>query len=361
MGYTKKSGKAPGLNRADSFEYWKDKMTPCGARLHNAPQQLPSEADRCFFIPVNSQNTSSNMPVITFKLAQQIEKPVRLAAKLKWAASQNARSEETGFLDLPREVRDLIYQEIAGELKREGVKWKATTPAQRTDEEDESTRRFMRKSLPLKSEPKFDDQAAVVRPDVFADCAIMRTCHQLHSEFANTLYSSPMQLHCSSGQLYCSNTIPISPLYAGLVRSVYLVYGCINDASSDKSWRDKLQIATSLSKLFPQATCLRLSWYITYVAKDPAVLVSRNPEAWDETVQTAEKTIKAVRKISKTISNVTLIIPHNLEVVQVLRTRSDLFGWPNRYIDVKSLASPLTEAVQNLRAKPPQRKGLRTK
>ncbi|KAH7088206.1 hypothetical protein FB567DRAFT_333398 [Paraphoma chrysanthemicola] len=351
MGYTKKSGKAPGLKRADSFEYWKDKMTPYGARTHNGREQQHSEPDRCFFVPVNSQNNSSNMPVITFKLAQREERPTKLG--VEWETSRKAKEEELGFLDLPREVRDLIYQEIAGELKREGVKWKATTPAQRTDE--------VVKSLPNKKGPNTYGQAPVVRPDVFADCAIMRTCHQLHSEFASTLYSSPLQLHCSSGQLYCSNTIPISPLYAGLVRSMFFVYGTLDDASNNKSWRDKLQMATSISKLFPQATCLRLAWFISEAPKDPVNLVAGDPEAWDKTVQEAEKTIKTVTKISKTVSNVALIMPHNLEVLQVRSAPDDMINWPYRYNRVKSLASPLTEAVQNLRAKPPQRKGVQTK
>jgi hypothetical protein len=255
----------------------------------------------------------------------------------------------------------MIYQEISGGLKREGLRWAATAPAQRTDQEDEYTKIFMRK-IPWKACPAVtheERRAEIVRPSIFSNCAIMRTCRQLHSEFATMLYSSPLQLFCNLRQLYESGLTPISPLYASLVRSVLIVETCLNDASDDKSWRQQLQLATSLSKLFPQANCIRLGWFVTHSPQDPAVLTSKDPEAWDATVRTAEKAIKSVKKISKTISNVPLIVPYNLEVVQVLGTRDNGHSWPNQFCEVKSLSTPVTEAVRNLRAKQPLRKGLR--
>jgi hypothetical protein len=254
----------------------------------------------------------------------------------------------------------MIYQEISGGLKREGLRWEATAPAQRTDQEDEHTKIFMGK-IPWKARPAVtheERRAAIVRPSIFSDCAIMRTCRQLHSEFATMLYSSPLQFFCNF-QLYESGVISISPLYASLVRSVLIVETCLNDASDDKSWRQQLQFATSLSKLFPQADRIRLGWFVTRSCQDPALLTSKDPEAWDATVRTAEKAIKSVKKLSRTISNVPLIVPHNLEVVQLLGTEDNGHSWPNQFCEVKSLPTPVTEAVRNLRAKQPLRKGLR--
>ena len=257
---------------------------------------------------------------------------------------------EIGFLDLPREIRDMIYYEVCSELKREGLRWEATSPRTKQMENEKESNRTKMKQLP-KSAYGAD---TVERPTVFSNCAIMRTCRQVHSEFASVLYASPLQFFDIRGGI---NEIPLSPLYAGLVRAIFAVETCLNDADNDKAWREQLQIATGLSKMFPNVVVLRLGWFVTSCPQDPVTLTQLNPAAWEPAVKAVEKSIKRVKKESSTA----LIVPHNLEVVQIKGTVGNGRSWPNQYREVRSEPTPITEAIAKLRAKQPLRKGLRTR
>jgi hypothetical protein len=75
---SKALGKAPAMNRGDSFEFWKDKMLPRMTPVQRLP--LPSEPDRCFRIPVDCRGTSSSLPEMTLTLAEQSDALVRCVA-----------------------------------------------------------------------------------------------------------------------------------------------------------------------------------------------------------------------------------------------------------------------------------------
>lgn len=243
----------------------------------------------------------------------------------------------TGFLDLPREIRDLIYGEIHGELKREGLRWIATAPRARLTNASAKWMERVVSSTPYRK----DDPVA--RPAVFADCALMRTCRQLHSEFAPVLYSSPLQLSGLGGGL---NEIPLSPLYVGLVRIVFTANTCLNEADCDETWRETLEMATGLSMIFPNLDVMRLGWFVTSYSEDPVTLTQKKPWAWDATVRAAEKSIKRVQRQTGTA----LVIPHNLEVVQLEGTHDNGHGWPNQFDEVESMPTPVADAIYKLRS-----------
>jgi hypothetical protein len=244
----------------------------------------------------------------------------------------------TGFLDLPKELRDMIYQEICGKLKRKGVRWQATAPQTcgvlSKKDKEESEKRSM-------SGWVMSNEAWKSCPKDSADCTIMRTCRQVHAEFAAVLYGGPLELHdISQG----SNVIPISPIYRGLVRTVFSTGAPgLNRTDDLDAWRTQLQIAAGLSGAFVDANTLRLGWF---VARDHNTLCGN---LWDSTVKEVVKAVKAVKKISYT----PLIVPHNLEIVQMY--------WTNGRRELQSIPSPITDAIDMLRARKPTRSVRKTK
>jgi hypothetical protein len=243
----------------------------------------------------------------------------------------------------------MIYQEICGSLKRKGVRWAATTPQtdgklkkQKYDHIDGCT------CNNHESGPSEDNIAwkSTGRPKDYADCAIMRTCRQVHAEFAAVLYGSPLELYNIARS---HNVIPISPLYAGLVRTVFVTAATGLHAVDDlHAWRTQLQTATGLSNVFVNADILRLGWFVTKPDNDAVTLLRQDPEAWDRAVKEVVRTVKKVKKMSYT----PLSVPHNVEVVEMYWTN----GWRR---EVQSIRAPLSEAISMLRAKKPARKSAR--
>jgi hypothetical protein len=242
----------------------------------------------------------------------------------------------------------MIYQEICRSLKRRGVRWAATTPQTdgmlkkqkygridgstlRDDESDPSENNIARKSTG--------------HPKDYTDCAIMRTCRQVHAEFAAVLYGSPLELY---NIVQSDNVIPISSLYASLVRTVFVTAATGLFAVDDLDvWRTQLQTATGLSNVFVNANTLRLGWFVAK-PDDAVTLLRQNPEAWDRAVREVVRTVKKVKKMSYT----PLSVPHNVEVVEMYWTN----GWKR---EVQSIRAPLSEAIRMLRAKRPARKSAR--
>ncbi|KAF2033607.1 hypothetical protein EK21DRAFT_108742 [Setomelanomma holmii] len=346
----KASGKAPASQwLAELDERTGSGMTPIVIAT------LPSEPDRCFFIDVACRRSSSSAPEITFMLAER--RNALTTVDIKWEPSPKAKN-GTSFLDLPKEVRDMIYQEISGDLKREGLRWEQTAPVQRQEDGEIARSSTDKASAIVEGHSTSQNGRRIVkRPAIFADCAIMRTCRQIHAEFAPVLYASPFQLYTRYGKIHYIASIPISSLYVGLVRSVLIIQTCLNDAGLDESWSEQLQLATRLHKLVPNATCIRLGWYITTTSNDPWTLTSRNPQAWEATVRAAQGAIKRVKKNA----SAPLIVPHNFEVVQVKGIVNNGHSWPNQYCEVESRATPIAEAVRSLRAKQLLRRSQRTR
>jgi hypothetical protein len=275
---------------------------------------------------------------------------------VKWEASPKV-TPNVGFLDMPKEIRDMIYQEMCGSLKRKGVRWEATSPQKDgllEKQKHEHIRGYACKHN--ENDPSKDDIGwkstnivwkSTGRPDQHADCAIMRTCHQVHAEFASVLYGSPLELYDISRG---GNIISISSLYAGLVRTIFATATTellkIDDLDA---WRMQLQTANGLSKVFVNANILRLGWFVARPDIDTVALLRQNSEVWGRAVKEVVKTVKKTKKISY----VPLSVPHNLEVVEMYWTN----GWRR---EVQSILTPTSEAISVLRAKEPTRTNVRT-
>jgi hypothetical protein len=250
-------------------------------------------------------------------------------------------------MDLSRELRDMVYQAICSELKREGVEWSKTAPE--VDEETEEKERASegKPSGPADSAKTFlwktDDQRdPVERPGIFADCTIMRTCRQMHAEFASVLYGSPM--HLSPAIHKGKNTISISPIYASLVRAVYCEMKYSDRGDSPEAWWWQLSVATGLSKMFANTHVLRLGWCAETRIEGVRTLAAISPEAWNEAVRQAKGAIKAVRSVS----NTPLLVPYNFELVHLHRKGLGAY---------RAMYTPVTEAAAQMRAKIKPRKG----
>lgn len=156
-----------------------------------------------------------------------------------------------GFLDLPRELRDMVYNYICIDLPQIGDGWR--------DKHDEG-----RYGIPAATE---------AQADVLQDCNIMRTCRQVHWEFAETLYAQLLQI-CSPIYEFQtqfirpgSHILPLSPTYAHLVKKVAVLHHTgIPDhrsrleqsTSGDEQWRHVVTVATQLAKLFPKIQTVRV-------------------------------------------------------------------------------------------------------
>lgn len=306
----------------------------------------PSSPDRCFVLQAGSRGSSSVVPDIAFAFRSHIRAEEEFTLSTEWQESAKV-SQSIGFLDLPKEIRDMVYIEVCADLKREGYRWQQTAPppAKRVPYTEEEAPKC---SLPM-VHPDFKD-----RPTVFSDCAIMRTCRQVHAEFAEVMYSVPLQLNNVGPGI---NVVDFPPLYASLVRSVLVVqYMRIKDGCLDgPRWHAFLHTATSLAKVFPNATALRVGWEhgTVWLGGRP---LSELPEWESQDVKTAEKTIKRIKR--EAYSQV--IVPHQVELVQLAALTRGVSGPPNCWMEAENIVdASLAEAVRNLRAKP--KKGTGTK
>jgi len=237
----------------------------------------------------------------------------------------------------------MIYGEICSELRRQGLRWEATAPRKRKEEGEEKVN-GTRLGL-VTGRPDRRDTPGVKRPAIFADCAIMRTCRQVHSEFAAMLYAQPLQFHELDLRVGVSR-IPLSPLYADLVRAVFAARTYVFQSNWDGAWLEQLQIACGLSKLFPKARVIRLGWW---AATYNVYLTQIDTMRWDSAAQAAEKSIKRLKRKAGT----RLSIPHNLEVVMLAGTRRNNEG--------SSILTPITKVVEKLRSKQPLGRTKRTR
>lgn len=253
----------------------------------------------------------------------------------EWEASAKA-TPSIGFLDLSKEIRDMIYQEICADLKRIGIEWKKTAPK---DNEEESADHV--NPYPWWPDNRDEPDKPAERPSVPADCSIMRTCRQIHAEFASVLYGSP--IHLSPEPDKGKNTIPISPVYAGLVRAVFCGRLHSEDIDNPHTWWWYLSVATGLTKMFPNAVVLRLGWYSYSREAKILTMAAIGPEAWGVAVRQTNGAIKTVRSMS----NTPLVVPHNLEVVKFYKKEREAYV---------AMSAPVMNAVVQMRAKKRQRK-----
>lgn len=254
----------------------------------------------------------------------------------EWITSSKATS-STSFLDLPKEIRDVIYGNICGELERKGLRWVATAPRVETeyvkDENGNDASTGINAPFNHESSDASKTDDPVSQPTVFADCAIMRTCRQLHAEFASRLYASPLQLsRIAQGK----NILPLSSVYAHLVREVLFVESRFSHYHEVPEWRQKLEIASGLSKMFPQAHIIRLAWYTDMVHSAP--ITWQYPEIWKVAVREVQAMVRNVRKLSQ----VSRVIPWNLEIVEIKLTgRRGIPRGQAQYEEVESVLMPV--------------------
>lgn len=240
----------------------------------------------------------------------------------------------------------MIYQDICADLKRQGLRWAETAPCTRelsknqTDEtvEDAHTDGNDKKML------------AVKRPAIYADCAVMRTCRQLHAEFAAVLYSQPISMLGIIGGV---NEMPLSPLYSTLIRSILVTHSSHHESMNDHQWRVQLQIGGELNRSFPNATTLRIGWWADRTHDLTATMTQAD---WKAAVETLETSIQEVNK-NKTSR---LTVPHNLEIVYIVGLKTHKGRAPRQITEVESIPTPVSEAIAKLRGKP-LRRGLRVR
>ncbi|KAI4664609.1 uncharacterized protein J4E79_002906 [Alternaria viburni] len=280
--------------------------------------------------------SKADAPEYTFALAYRKPEPIPKT----WEAM--AGDNGVSFLDLPRELRDMIYNYICTDLPQIGDGWR--------DKHDEG-----KYGIPAATEA----QAAVLH-----DCNIMRTCRQVHWEFAEMLYAQPLQI-CSPIYefqtqfiLPGSHILPLSPTYAHLVKKVAVLHdtaiGNVPDdyyyrasTSGDHQWQHVVSVATQLGKLFPMIQTVRVlhricprdySYDTTF--QTLCGLLGDNRE---EQVEKSEKFIKGVcwsdgRPVK---------LPPQLELVN---------------LDFDTIVeTPLVEAIKNVRAAELQKKELKRK
>ena len=99
---------------------------------------------------------------------------VKDSVDTKWTASAKS-NHSTGFLDLPKEVRDVIYQLVCDRLERIGMSWNARVES---PDYEWVPRRI---SHVIETTPSSDATN------------LLRLCRQVHSEFAVWLYSIPFE------------------------------------------------------------------------------------------------------------------------------------------------------------------------
>ncbi|KAF2828446.1 hypothetical protein CC86DRAFT_454247 [Ophiobolus disseminans] len=207
-----------------------------------------AEANRCHCILLawRCRKSTPVGAVYTFGLFC----PNRGGAKsLTWQQSANA-TEAIGFLDLPRELRDMIYNCLCDSMNRTGAVWETT----RLEPAGTYTN-FQPLSQYEPIQPSYPKHAS---------CAIMSTCHQVHAEFATTFYGRPFQFDATPDTI----KLCLAPSYAHLVRD-FLFIESSTHADPKVITRYILQVATGLTNMFPNLRCLRVAfkgdWYQVYV------------------------------------------------------------------------------------------------
>jgi hypothetical protein len=252
---------------------------------------------------------------------------------------------------MPKEIRDMIYGHICGDLKRKGLRWAATEPHITKQPVDGDVGKTAECKIDGPQSNDLSDQEAkdtTIPPVLFADCAVMRTCHQVHAEFASVLYASPLHV---SGISQGNNILPFSFTYAHLVRQVVSVEKGFSYSNEVHEWRQKLQIAAGISWIFPKAQVIRLAWLVNH--GNSALLTTSDAEKWKTAVEGIQAMIKIVNKLSPQGSSK---IPWNLEIVQI-RVVGSRWRLSTFYEEVETVSTPATEAIAGLRAKRPAKAG----
>ncbi|KAF2687351.1 hypothetical protein K458DRAFT_386179 [Lentithecium fluviatile CBS 122367] len=239
---------------------------------------------------------------------------------IAWTESLKA-TPATSFLDLPKELRDMIYHELREQLPHTGIHWMSALDSS------------------LQKRPYLAEH----RTEVLHGLAVMQTCHQIHSEFAEVLYSDPLDLRLGLADI---SSIAFPRAYTSLVRMVYVTLEVPYHYGPARAWLNTVQVANSVAKIFPALQTLRVGWCTSsgfqrwahgdYSNEDWDFYVGRTEGDWETRVKRLKRLL---RKHGREMG-VSPTVPHQFELV--LRNPTG-----------HEAVAPLVEAALALRRKPP--------
>ncbi|CAN9080841.1 unnamed protein product [Alternaria sp. RS040] len=250
--------------------------------------QDSTSGERCKLIKLDSHIPSkAASPEYTFAFAYK--KPQTIPKTWECMGTQN----RVGLLDLPRELRDMIYAHVCDGMRRNGNGWRK------------------------EGEWAQDRYVFGQGPWEVQNCNIMRTCRQVHWEFAEVLYTRPLQLTGPSITKFHivvtgSHILPLSKTYAPLVKKLAFIHGTgLRDyfdrdelghrqrPNAEVLWLVIVTATMKLLKLFPAVQVLRIIIDYEPIAPPDSVLMSllgKCKGRREELVERAEEFIKAVRR-----------------------------------------------------------------
>ncbi|KAG9192884.1 hypothetical protein G6011_11618 [Alternaria panax] len=259
-----------------------------------------TSGNHCQLIKLDSHVPSkAASPKYTFALAYKKPRPIPKT----WECMGDNNG--TSLLDLPRELRDMIYGLVCDDMRRDGNGW--------------------RKIGKRASDLNHTDRKTTT---MYQNCNIMRVCRQVHWEFAEVLYARPLQLTGVASRMHIvvtgSHILPLSKTYAHLFKKVALIHSPELDAfygsdrlreeyltipdryfsittarlSAEDHWLNVVTATTRLVKLFPAVQIVRvLSEVRPPIRSNDTMdsLLGKCNGTREEQVQTAEQFMKAVR------------------------------------------------------------------
>jgi hypothetical protein len=252
----------------------------------------------------------------------------------------------TGLLDLPRELRDIIYGYVCDDMIHDGYGWR---------KEDEWADDF---------DPGAEEDEELI---FYQNCNIMRICRQVHWEFTEVLYARPLQLTgvppfgiAHHIVVTGSHILPLSRTYAHFVKKLAFIHSIgLQDylgvesrgehkVSAEVLWLDVVTATRTLLKLFPALQILRI--LITNEPIEPVndvllAMLGMRTDRREEPVEIAEDVIQVVRQSDTR----PVKVPQQLELLYLEEDNGI----------VREM--PLSEALRNVQAAELHKKELREK
>jgi hypothetical protein len=231
----------------------------------------------------------------------------------------------TGLLDLPRELRDIIYGYVCDDMIHNGYGWRKENEwaedcdTDDSDMDDSDTDDSDTDDSNTDDSDTDDSDTDDQEPIVYQNCNIMRICRQVHWEFAEVLYARPLQLTSIPpfSKLHLvitgSHILPLSRTYGHLVKKLAFIHSIDREdylglelqtgwhfhANAEVLWLDVVTATRKLLKLFPTLQILRILVTNERIRspKDNDVLMAllgKRTDRREELVEIAEDLIQAV-------------------------------------------------------------------
>ena len=278
----------------------------------------------------------------------------------------------TGLLDLPRELRDIIYGYVCDDMIHNGYGWRKENEwaedcdTDDSDMDDSDTDDSDTDDSNTDDSDTDDSDTGDQEPIVYQNCNIMRICRQVHWEFAEVLYARPLQLTSIPpfSKLHLvitgSHILPLSRTYGHLVKKLAFIHSIgLQDylgvesrgehkVSAEVLWLDVVTATRTLLKLFPALQILRI--LITNEPIEPVndvllAMLGMRTDRREEPVEIAEDVIQVVRQSDTR----PIKVPQQLELLYLEEDNGI----------VREM--PLSEALRNVQAAELHKKELREK